>query len=327
MTLTGAVMIVTLLAVLGSAATAQSPNPGARVTQFTGAITEERWITEGSEDWETEGVLHSQNNRAVWTVEWTDPRLPTTMWQRIDYEQYPTSTPEGALPYAVSVLLEGEDGSWVGDGRGVGYDEGFVQVILEGQGAYEGLYAILDRKDTTLPDGTVERTFDGFIVEGELTTMPGPVVPVGARAAQGAATPVTGTRLTVSADAEPGQLEGLRVHETIEWSDPRLPAEQWTTLNTAVLQAGQWAGHILRGSTLLEGPEGYWTGTSEAFVGEDGTGRGIYVYTGHGAYEGLSAVLSVSTGDPNCVECMRWEGYIYEGALPLMPSPSEPSSG
>jgi hypothetical protein len=62
----------------------------------------------------------------------------------------------------------------------VGYDEGFVQVVLEGDGANEGLHIILDRKDAILPDGSVQRTFDGFIVEGELTPMPDPVKPIAA---------------------------------------------------------------------------------------------------------------------------------------------------
>jgi hypothetical protein len=96
------------------------------------------------------------------------------MWHRIDYDLY---DPESALPYATSVLLLGEDGSWRGSGYGVGYDDGFVQVLLTGEGAYEGLYAILDRKDATPPDDTAERTFDGFIFEGEPIPIPDPVEP------------------------------------------------------------------------------------------------------------------------------------------------------
>lgn len=52
-----------------------------------------------------------------------------------------------------------------------------MQYVLEGDGAYGGLYAILDRRDATLPDDTAQRTFDGFIVEGELTPMPDPAEP------------------------------------------------------------------------------------------------------------------------------------------------------
>jgi hypothetical protein len=162
----------------------QSEDEGSRVTQFSGTIIEERFHAEGETHIGTppgatqgsaDGVTRSTGNTLEWTVEWTDPRLPSTMWHRIDYDLY---DPDSALPYATSVLLLGEEGSWSGTGYGVGYDEGFVQVLLIGEGAYEGLYAILDRKDATLPDDTAQRTFDGFIFEGEPIPIPDPVEPV-----------------------------------------------------------------------------------------------------------------------------------------------------
>jgi len=168
-------VILALLGGTGGVVMAQSEGDDSRVTQFTGTVTDENWNFEGAEDWEVDGVYYSRGTVAEWTVDWTDPRLPPKMWHRIDFEEYPPITPDSAVPYATSVLLLGEDGSWTGTGRGVGSDEGFVQVVLTGDGAYEGLYAILDRKDATLPDDTVQRTFDGLIVEGELTPMPDPV--------------------------------------------------------------------------------------------------------------------------------------------------------
>ena len=77
------------------------------------------------------------------------------------------------MPSACSCRVQ--EGSFAGTGRGIGYDEGFIQVVLEGDGAFEGQYIILDRKDETLADGSAQRSFDGFIVEGELTPMPDPV--------------------------------------------------------------------------------------------------------------------------------------------------------
>jgi len=176
MSLAGTMTLLLLGGVTGVAA-AQSESDSSRVTQFTGTITEENWNFESAVDWEEDGVYYSRGAIAEWTVEWTDPRLPSQMWHSLDFEEYLPSTPDGAVPYATSVLLRGEDGSWLGTGRGIGYDEGFVQVVLVGEGAYEGLYAILDRKDATLPDDTVQRTFDGFIVDGELTPMPDPIEP------------------------------------------------------------------------------------------------------------------------------------------------------
>jgi hypothetical protein len=180
MSLVGAVILVLWS---GTSALAQGDDEGSRVTQFSGTIIEERFHTEGVTHVGTPpeatpesaaGVTRSTGNVLEWIVEWTDPRLPSTMWHRIDYDLY---DPDGALPYATSVLLLGEEGAWRGSGYGVGYDEGFVQVLLTGEGAYQGLFAILDRKDATLPDGTAQRTFDGFIFEGEPIPIPAPVEP------------------------------------------------------------------------------------------------------------------------------------------------------
>lgn len=178
-TFCGATVAVILTIAIAAGAVAQSDDFSAEYTHFTGKIVEEGFHQGDEENWVADGAYHSRGIVAEWTIEWTDPRLPSTMWHRLDYEGYGWDQPDGgATPYATSVLLEGEDGSWVGTGRGVGYDEGFVQVSLVGEGDYEGLYAILDRKDATLPDGTAQRTFDGFIFEGALTPMPDPVRPV-----------------------------------------------------------------------------------------------------------------------------------------------------
>ncbi len=119
------------------------------------------------EGWEEDGLYYSRGTVGEWTVEWSDPRLPPKMWHRIDFEGYGGDEPDGGVtPYATSVLLQGDDGSWAGTGRGVGYDDGFVQTVLVGEGAYEGLYAILDRTDSILPDGSAHRDFVGFIFGG-----------------------------------------------------------------------------------------------------------------------------------------------------------------
>jgi hypothetical protein len=176
LTLAGTVMLV-LLGGLGSVAAATSDADAPGITWFTGTITDEQWYSDGAEEWTEDDVAYARGVVSEWTVEWTDPRLPSTMWQQLNYEEHLPSTPTSAISYAVSVLLPGEEGSWRGTGRGIGYDEGFVQVVLEGDGAFEGHYIILDRKDATLADGSAQRTFDGFIVEGELTPMPDPVEP------------------------------------------------------------------------------------------------------------------------------------------------------
>jgi hypothetical protein len=168
-----------LLAGLGVVVVAQddgASDPG--YTLVSGTTTAEQWHADAEQSWEEDGVLHSRDTVGEWTVEWSDRRLPSKMWHRIDYEGYGTDEPDGGVtPYATSVLLVDDQGSWVGTGRGVGYGKGFVQMVLVGQDAYEGLYAIIDRHGTVLPNEHPMRLFEGFIFEGELTPMPDAVEP------------------------------------------------------------------------------------------------------------------------------------------------------
>ena len=178
LSLVGTVLLV-LLVGLGGAVLAQdesASDPG--YTLVTGTTTAEQWHADAEQSWEEDGVLYSRGTVGEWTVEWSDPRLPSKMWHRIDYEGYGENQPDGGVtPYATSVLLMDDQGSWVGTGRGVGYGEGFVQTVLVGEGAYEDLYAIIDRHDRVLPNEHPMRQFVGFIFEGELTPMPDPVTP------------------------------------------------------------------------------------------------------------------------------------------------------
>ncbi len=172
-------VIVVLLGGLGGAVLAQDDGAsGSGYTLISGTTTAEQWHADAEQSWEEDGVLYSRGMVGEWTVWWSDPRLPSKMWHRLDYEGYGTDESDGGVtPYATSVLLMDDQGSWVGTGRGVGYDEGFVQTVLVGEGAYDGLYAIIDRHDTVLSNGHPMRQFVGFIFEGELTPMPDPVVP------------------------------------------------------------------------------------------------------------------------------------------------------
>jgi hypothetical protein len=174
------IVITALLGGASAAVVAQDETDGSSgYTPFTGTTTSELWHADAEEGWEEDGLYYSRGTVGEWMVEWSDPRLPPKMWHRIDFEGYGGDEPDGGVtPYATSVLLQGDDGSWAGTGRGVGYDDGFVQTVLVGEGAYEGLYAILDRTDSVLPDGSAHRDFVGFIFDGELTPMPDPVVPL-----------------------------------------------------------------------------------------------------------------------------------------------------
>ncbi len=143
-------------------------------------------------------------------------------------------------------------------------------------------------------------------------------------------TPVTGTRLSAVEDTTDeewweedgvGHSRGVRGVETIEWSDPRLPSELQLVNNFDAYDQGG----VFSGATLLEGPEGYWTGEFRVFCDADFECNGMNTLTGHGAYEGLSAMIR-AFDDIEGPEFGDWvfEGLILEGELPPIPEALEP---
>ena len=88
--------------------------------------------------------------------------------------------PNGGVVYTGTFLLQGETGSWTG--TQFGYfppDPVIAAMTLEGEGAYEGLSAIIYQ---TYADAQAQQddivSFEGMIIEGELP--PYPDVPVAA---------------------------------------------------------------------------------------------------------------------------------------------------
>jgi hypothetical protein len=134
--------------------------------------------------------------------------------------------------------------------------------------------------------------------------------------------PVTGRRLeydyvpsegSIRMEGNAFRVDGDTTYETWEWSDPLLPPDLTNRMNTATF-SGDWEGMVIVASLLFEGPEGYWTGI--------GQGR-TWVLTGHGVYEGLSAILT-TTADIEA-DTLTVEGAIYAGPLPPVPEPLEPA--
>lgn len=149
-----------------------------------------------------------------------------------------------------------------------------------------------------------------------------------------AITPVTGTLLAMTFDDSEeefsygknavGQARGARLEETFQYDDDRLPPVRRSILNFdmhPILGMGKvW---VLSSTIRLDGPDGYWTGTGRWFGPVDSTWAGPDVHTGgqdvlvgHGAYEGLTAVLGCDG-----VTC---SGYIFEGEMPPLPDPVGP---
>ena len=84
----------------------------------------------------------------------------------------------------------------------------------------------------------------------------------------------------------------------------------------------------MTGTTLMEGPEGYWTGEFTLFCDADSGCSGVNTITGHGAYEGLFAVMR-AFDDIEGPVFGDWvfEGVIFESEMPPMPEALEPSAG
>ena len=145
-------------------------------------------------------------------------------------------------------------------------------------------------------------------------------------------TPVTGTRLSFTTDTseEEWSVEGAVGHardfkflETVEWSDPRLPSDVLNVLNFDMHVIGQFQDLPLTGAVLLQGSDGYWTGSLTGFCDQQETCHVMETLTGHGAYEGLFA--TILGGDAEAGAQYMYEGMIFEGEMPPMPEALEPT--
>lgn len=124
-------------------------------------------------------------------IEWSDDRLPSRMLVRTLLDTREGQHPEGTVWSTVSALsyrLEGEEGVWVGTGQGLGAGPegmpaesfGLMEaewVTLAGEGAYEGLSAVLlltvDVGDWLAGD----YAYEGYIYEGTPPPFPDPLEP------------------------------------------------------------------------------------------------------------------------------------------------------
>ena len=99
------------------------------------------------------------------TWEWSDPLLPPDLTNRMNMANF--SGEWDGLVIVASLLFEGPEGYWTGTGRGRTW-------VLTGQGAYEGLSAIL----TTTADTEADTlTVEGAIYAGPLPELPAPLEP------------------------------------------------------------------------------------------------------------------------------------------------------
>ncbi len=124
-------------------------------------------------------------------VDWSDPRLPSRMLTRTLMDTREGLHPEGSVwpsVIAISYRLEDADGAWVGGGHGFDASPeampsesfgpmGVELATLSGEGAYEGLSAILVLYVDVTDWGAGEYVFEGYIYEGEPPPVLDPIEP------------------------------------------------------------------------------------------------------------------------------------------------------
>jgi hypothetical protein len=170
LSLLGSVIIMSLAGPSG-AVLSQDDAEGSPVTHVTGTIIDTSYDpSTGKLSYAPGDIHHMKGSSYIETNEWSDPRLPADKRMLLDFTTYPYQG--GRLMVArTSLRLDGPDGSWVGTGVGLSFPDGTSQGqdVLVGQGAYEGLFAVLYC-------GTDMRC-DGFIIEGEMPQQPEAVPP------------------------------------------------------------------------------------------------------------------------------------------------------
>lgn len=163
--------ILALLGGLGGAAMAQEEADSPLVTHVTGTIIDTAYDDSTAEITYAPGDVHHATGATYSeTNEWSDPRLPAEKRLVLDLTTYPDDGGRFMVT-RTSIRLDGADGAWVGTGVGLGYPDGTSegQDVLVGEGAYEGLTAVLHC-------GT-DLGCDGYIFEGPMPTQPDPVEP------------------------------------------------------------------------------------------------------------------------------------------------------
>ena len=145
-----------LVLCFGLATTATAQEEPAPVTSVTGTVAEVYGYDVYEEDassldtYDIRGyeVMTQTGAPIREVVEWSDPRLPADLWLSLGYtliwqgeDQWES---DGAMSTAWQILLEDDEGRWRGTGRSVqAADEKYSLYELTGDGAYEGLSALL----------------------------------------------------------------------------------------------------------------------------------------------------------------------------------------
>ena len=225
---------------------------------------------------------------AVLPVEASDPRISGTWTEVYDFRGWEAPDDTG-LPFSPSVSsgavrIDNEDGAWVGtwDAFGSAFS-GAEWIQLQGEGAYEGLTAVIHQ---TFDFATDVETFEGVIVPGVPPDYPEPITVTDEGAAEAEATEEVVVEVTEQPEstADGGDIElsgtaayidGLRTWQNwddedtiyeLEMSDPRANG----TYTEFDFVGDEYDSESMRpsvvglGHVTLVNDEGSWSGLESA---------------------------------------------------------------
>jgi hypothetical protein len=165
-------LVVGLLAVSVAGVAAQDGGPGA-ASYFTGTIGGSDVVGEPTDAFE-DGILKLRGLEREGPIDTTDPRMTGLLARAIDLDVHLAGEGEEVAILTVQYQIVNDEGSWSGTSPGVGFNGAdvaaeeevdFQTALLTGEGAYDGLSAIL-LVDFAQRDGGGD--IKGVIYPGEL---------------------------------------------------------------------------------------------------------------------------------------------------------------
>jgi hypothetical protein len=174
-------VIVVLLGGTGVVLAQDEAEEPVTATRVMGTVTS--GTTESGGEWSAlDGVITNRGAAYGHVVEWSDPRLPATMRFSENVNRYNLGD-AGAIIFVGNIRFEGPEGAWTGSEYGFAEESeaGFVPqprvMLLTGDGAYEGLTAVLQRRYESDDTSFTHPVLEGYIFEGELPPMPEALIP------------------------------------------------------------------------------------------------------------------------------------------------------
>ena len=153
-------------------------------THVTGTTTAERNVSPPTYTGGY-GYAHNTGYGGVWErdIDWSDPRLPSLMRLSDNWDWYSVGDTSdeinGAISLVQNVRLDGPDGTWTGTAYGLLEETKPVEtypqtllMVLQGEGAYEGLSAMLRPTYEEPPGFGTVPDLEGYIFEGGMTPIP-----------------------------------------------------------------------------------------------------------------------------------------------------------